>query len=93
MAGLMEVGGVEPPSPGAYRGRLQVYRAYRFVGEGAADPRAFPPVSRNVSPRPSGPKRGLASVGYEPCGRSRRRDRGPGLRYLRSESVVVVVGN
>jgi hypothetical protein len=49
---VMEVGGVEPPSSGAYRERLQVCRAYRVVEEGAADLRAFPPVSRVVSPRP-----------------------------------------
>ena len=42
----LEVGGVEPPSPGAYRKRLQVYPTYRVVEAGAANRRAFPPVSR-----------------------------------------------
>jgi hypothetical protein len=45
--GSLEVGGVEPPSPGAYRKRLQVYPAYRVVGAGAASRRAFPSVSRD----------------------------------------------
>lgn len=73
----LEVGGVEPPSPGAYRELLQVYPAYRFVEEGAANRRAFPPVSRLVSPSPFGPGPGRASVGFRPRGRSRRRNRGP----------------
>jgi hypothetical protein len=42
----MEVGGVEPPSPNAYRERLQVYPSFRVVEEGAAGRRAFLPVSR-----------------------------------------------
>jgi len=73
----LEVGGIEPPSPGAYRKPLQVYQAYRVVEEGAADLRAFPPVSRSLSPGPSGPKPGRASVSYEPSDRSRRRSREP----------------
>lgn len=73
----LEVGGVEPPSPGAYRGLLQVYPAFRFVGEGAADRRAFPSVSRFESPSPPGRDAELASVGYRCRGRSRRRNRGP----------------
>ena len=73
----LEVGGVEPPSPGAYHGRLQVCPAIWVVEEGVADRRASPLVSRLVSPGPFGQEPGLASVGYEPYDRSRRRDRGP----------------
>ncbi len=75
----MEVAGVEPASPSAYRERLQVCPAYRVVGQGAANRRAFPTVSRIKSPGDSGQKPGQAPVGYEPCGRSRRRNRGPGI--------------
>jgi hypothetical protein len=88
------VAGVEPASPSAYRERLQVYPAFRFVGEGAAGRRAFPPVSRVMSPMPSGRGTERASVGCGRRGRSRRRSRGPvAQRRLRGEGEgAVVVG-
>lgn len=42
----LEVGGVEPPSPSAHDGRLQVCPAFLVVEEGVAGRRASPLVSR-----------------------------------------------
>lgn len=55
---FLEVGGVEPPSPGAGRWRLRVYPSYRVVGAGVAKRRAFRTVSRLLSPCRSGPASG-----------------------------------
>ena len=71
------MGGVGPPSSSAYRERLQVCPTFQVVGAGAADRRAFPPVSRLVSSVSFGQEPERASVAYEPYGRSRRRSRGP----------------
>ena len=81
------------------RPRARTASVYRFVRpielsrRGQRTNAPSRPYPGSFSPDPSGLESGVASVSYESCGLSRRRDRGSGLRYLRSESVVVVVGN
>ena len=67
----LEVAGVEPASPSANRRHLQVYPSVQFVGEGAAERRAFLPVFRfspPASPDPGGSKPWLVSDPPSPQG-------------------------